>query len=132
MNPAAILVIDDDEEDRMILKDSFPPHLVDAVSFFESGEAVLNYLVNVKDEMQLPRLVISDLNMPVINGLDLLKKVKAHPVYKEIEFVILSTAAKKSNETACLQLGASAYFEKPYSRNEFRVLAQEFIKLAQL
>jgi CheY-like chemotaxis protein len=127
-----ILIVDDDSDDRMILKDSFDPGLLPAIAFFETGDSLLAYLNSIEDVSTLPRLIISDLNMPRMDGLEMIKKLKQHPKYERIPIVILSTAGKNTHEQICLRLGASAYYEKPDSYTALKGLLQKFIGMAQL
>ena len=63
-------------------------------------------------------LIITDINMPDINGLELLSFVKSNPAYKEIPLIIVSTEKSEEDKKRGLALGASSYIIKPFSKEE--------------
>jgi two-component system chemotaxis response regulator CheY len=69
-------------------------------------------------------LIITDINMPDINGLELISFVRGHPQYKDIPLIIVSTESSEEDRKRGLALGASGYVVKPFKGNEL----QELIK----
>jgi CheY-like chemotaxis protein len=132
MQHAAILIVDDDADDREIVQECFEAGGISNVDFFESGSAILNYLNAITDHADLPRLIISDLNMPAITGIDLLKSIKRNPAFKFIDVVILSTTDKEDYMQECLRFGARACFTKPYTYSELTELRDQFSDMAAL
>ncbi len=63
-------------------------------------------------------LIITDINMPDINGLELIGFVRSNPAYKDIPLVIVSTEKSDEDKKRGLALGASAYVVKPFSKEE--------------
>lgn len=63
-------------------------------------------------------LIITDINMPDINGLELISFVKANPAYREIPLVIVSTERSEEDKKRGLALGAAAYIVKPFEKSE--------------
>jgi two-component system chemotaxis response regulator CheY len=61
------------------------------------------------------RLVVLDLNMPDMHGLDVLKFVRSHSQYKNLPVVVLTTRGDATSRDAALRAGASAYLTKPFS-----------------
>lgn len=106
-----ILVIDDDEEDRMLIQHGFNENNFNNVVLFEDGHAALKYLSF--EAKQLPALIVSDFNMPKITGLELLSIIKQTEHLKDIDVVIMSTADIKSQIENCKRLGAIDYIIKP-------------------
>lgn len=113
-----IWIADDDPDDRMIIKEAFEEnHCNNPISFFEDGEKVLNQLreeVN-HDEIDFPSLLILDLNMPKVNGLELLTLLKKNDRTKHIPVIILTTSKSKSDKQKIIEIGAEDYITKPYS-----------------
>ena len=74
----------------------------------------------------LPRekvdLVITDINMPDINGLELISFVRSNPLYKETPLVIVSTEGSRRDREKGLALGADAYLVKPFQPEELQQL----------
>ena len=60
-------------------------------------------------------LIILDINMPRLTGLQVLDLVKKKSPYKEIPVVVVSIEDKEENKARCLQAGAAAYFKKPFN-----------------
>lgn len=79
----------------------------------------------------LPRekvdLVITDINMPDINGLELVNFVKQNPNYKETPLIIISTEGSERDREKGLALGADAYLVKPFSPEELQNLIGQFL-----
>ena len=63
-------------------------------------------------------LILLDLNMPRMSGLELLGHLKQDPVFKEIPVVIVSTEGKEADTERGLEAGAAAYITKPFQREE--------------
>jgi two-component system, chemotaxis family, chemotaxis protein CheY len=79
----------------------------------------------------LPRekvdLVITDINMPDINGLELVSFIKANPNYKSTPLLIVSTEGSERDREKGLSLGADAYLVKPFSPDELQALVKRFL-----
>ncbi|OGS21031.1 MAG: hypothetical protein A2252_03800 [Elusimicrobia bacterium RIFOXYA2_FULL_39_19] len=60
-----------------------------------------------------PDLIVLDLRMPKLNGLEILKIIKANPEFKSIKIIILTASDKKENRTAAISMGADAFLSKP-------------------
>jgi CheY-like chemotaxis protein len=77
-----------------------------AVYIFKSGKEVLKFLENVDGNI-LPLLIVSNKNMPLISGGDILVAVRSHPFFKNVPVVLYNTSFTKSDEDFCDNLGAS-------------------------
>jgi len=131
MEPNSILVVDDDSDDRFLLKTAFNDlGYTNLVCFAESGEKALNYLEGALEIKELPRLVVLDLNMPKMTGTQLLKRIKSHTVYKDIDVIIFSTAVNDFEKNECLSSGAVGYLVKPINYNGFLETVQSFHAIA--
>ncbi len=79
----------------------------------------------------LPRnqvdLVITDINMPDINGLELVSFIKQNPNYRNIPLFIVSTEGHERDKQKGLALGAEAYLVKPFSPQELQALVRQFL-----
>lgn len=63
-------------------------------------------------------LIITDINMPDINGLELISFVRSSPAYKEIPLIIVSTEKSDEDKKRGLALGASSYIVKPFTKED--------------
>ena len=83
----------------------------------------------------LPReqfdLIITDINMPDINGLELVSFVKNNAAYRDIPLVIVSTEGSERDRDKGLGLGADAYLVKPFDPEALRDLAQRLLEGAE-
>lgn len=79
----------------------------------------------------LPRqsfdLVITDINMPDINGLELVNFVKKNAEYKDIPLIIISTEGSERDRDKGIALGANAYLVKPFSPVELQKLVKQYL-----
>lgn len=73
-------------------------------------------------------LIITDINMPDINGLEIVNFVKNHPNYRTIPLIIVSTEQSEEDIQKGLALGASAYVTKPFKPDELRKTVQGLLK----
>ncbi len=73
-------------------------------------------------------LIITDINMPDINGLELIGFVKSNPAYKDIPLIIVSTEKSDEDKKRGMALGASGYVVKPFTKDELMVMVQRVLK----
>jgi two-component system, chemotaxis family, chemotaxis protein CheY len=63
-------------------------------------------------------LLLLDINMPVMNGLELLQRMKSEPSYRDIPVIVITTQGKEEDVARCMALGASACLHKPFQTPE--------------
>jgi two-component system chemotaxis response regulator CheY len=73
-------------------------------------------------------LIITDINMPDINGLELIGFVKSNPEYKDIPLVIVSTEKSDEDKKRGLALGASGYVVKPFTKKDLMSMIQNVLE----
>lgn len=129
-----ILLVEDDPEDRLIFNDSFTElGAENLVEYENNGENALLHLEDCYDKHQLPNLIILDLNMPGMNGTQILRVIKNDERFRKIRVLIYSTSINKIEKEQCLLLGAEDYILKPLTYSEsmnkachFRDICMEF------
>src|SRR6185436_9384889 len=105
INP--ILIVDDDVEDHMMLDEYFREvGISDKVTFLINGQLALQYLDSIEDASQLPKLLVLDLNMPILTGSQVLQQIKQTPRLKNIPVIIFSTSVNENEKKKCLSSGA--------------------------
>ena len=114
-----IMVIDDDIDDQLILKDYFneagiPEH---EAYFFANGRSGVEYLAGVKTD-GLPEVIVLDMNMPIMNGVQTLLYLKQDPGLRKIPVIIYSTSDNDQEKRKGLSLGATEYIVKPMGYSE--------------
>ncbi|HYH15705.1 MAG TPA: response regulator, partial [Flavisolibacter sp.] len=87
-----ILVVDDDSDDREIMNEAFQMQGSSDHLILASAAEVFTYLQLVENDEDLPRLIITDLNMPGISGYELLQALKGMQRYKHIDVFVYSTS----------------------------------------
>lgn len=73
-------------------------------------------------------LIITDINMPDINGLELISFVRENPIYHDIPTVIISTEDSAEDRKRGMELGAEEYIVKPFTAEELRVAVERVLK----
>lgn len=91
-----------------------------------SGTEALEYLNHSKNNGGLPCLIILDMNMPILSGIDTIKEIKKDKDYDHIPIVVFSTAREMKEGDELEKLGV-ACFVKPNSYEEMKKLAGQFI-----
>lgn len=123
----SVIMIDDDADDyyliSTVLKASYPKYEV--IPIYDSSQA-LRQLGALRD---LPAFLLLDLNMPVKNGFDVLKEVRALPRYDALPIVIFSSSSNPRDLTRCRELGATDYIEKPTSYKGLHQVVEKTLRL---
>ena len=101
-----VLIVDDEPMSRMLLESIL--ELVFTCATAESGEEAISYC-----ESNLPDLVLLDMNMPDINGLDVCTALKASPETNHIPVIFVTSTMDIESENACWEVGASDFVMKP-------------------
>jgi len=117
-NSKPILLVEDDRVDAMTVKRALGDlKITNPVAEVTNGEETLEYLINESNVK--PCLILLDLNMPKMNGLEFLKVIKADDTLKSIPVFVLTTSTAKEDTTESLRLGASRYMVKSIDYEEF-------------
>jgi len=74
-------------------------------------------------------IILTDINMPDINGLELLSFLKNHPYYRSIPVVIISTEKSEADQKRGLELGADEYVTKPFEPGELEKIIRRLLKI---
>jgi CheY-like chemotaxis protein len=113
-----ILLVDDSPTDvELTLAALARHHLANQVVVARDGEEALNYLYRrglfVHDPPGLPAMILLDIKMPKIDGLEVLRQLKADPALSHIPVVILTSSRESPDRSACYRLGITSYVTKP-------------------
>lgn len=81
---------------------------------------------------QSPDLIISDIMMPVMNGLEFLEAIRAHPTMKTLPVIFLSARAGEEEKVSGIGIGADDYLTKPFSAAELQARVQTQLNLAEM
>lgn len=123
-----IVIAEDDSDDSEVIVESFLNHpLFSKVETVRNGQELLDYLTN--KENVTPDLILTDLNMPIINGLEVLKEICGNPEFNKIATFAYSTSSSEIYKTKCIEFGAKAFLTKPCEINEFDEIPQKIIQV---
>ncbi|MGZ3837541.1 MAG: response regulator [Flavisolibacter sp.] len=112
-NKKHILIIDDDADDREIVRDAFAKTSEDPeYIFLENGDTVLEYLDQNRNN-GLPSLILMDLNMPGKDGRDILKEIKSSREFTHIPVIVFTTSSSIRDRSMVYELGANCFLTKP-------------------
>jgi DNA-binding response OmpR family regulator len=111
-SPVTVLLVEDDPAHAEITERNLEPFLDEGkVVWARDGQEAIRHLS--ESGARSPDLMVVDLHMPRINGLDLLRLVRANEHWKRIPVVILTTSEAETDVAAAYELGASGYLVKP-------------------
>lgn len=120
-----VLVIDDEEDIRLLLKTTLAmKHTVETA---ENGMDALDKI----DDFN-PDFVLSDINMPVMNGLETIEAIRRHPRFRDIPVFFLTGEKDKNLPKKAFGLGANLFLRKPIEPQQLLKTVDYFVKEAQL
>jgi CheY-like chemotaxis protein len=125
-----IVYADDDHEDQEVLKEVVAQ--IDSrleVVTLDGGQQLLDYLASLKEGQSFPCLVVVDVNMPKMDGIETLRELKSHELYKKLPVIVFSTFDNLLSVQMAQKLGAIDYIKKPVTYERFRQVARRFIDI---
>jgi two-component system, response regulator len=125
MNRKKILLVEDNLSDIALTKLAIDKsRIANELVVIENGQDALDYLFGRgkyanQDLHQLPALVLLDINLPVVNGLEVLRKIRGNEVTKRLPVVMLTTSKEEQDIAQSYNLGANSYIQKPVDFFQF-------------
>lgn len=117
-NSKPVLLVEDDQVDAMTVQRSFKDlKVLNKLVHKVDGREALEYLQN--DGSDMPCVVLLDLNMPRMNGIEFLKVVKADKKLKKIPVIVLTTSIAEKDVTESFNLSVAGYIVKPVDYKNF-------------
>ena len=138
MNDGVILLIEDDEDDvTLTLRALQQNDITNEVVVAADGELALNRLFPPDgSEPLLPALILLDINIPKVGGLEVLRTIRADPATRMLPVVMLTTSSEERDIIESYQLGANSYVRKPVSFGQFveatRLLGLYWLRVNEL
>src|SRR5258705_5529718 len=116
-----ILVVEDQEDNRQILRDllSSADYEMDEA---ENGEEALAAVAK-----QRPDLILMDIQLPVMDGYEATRRIRANPDLKTIPIIAVTSYALAGDEAKALAAGCNAYVTKPFSPRHLLAKVREFL-----
>jgi two-component system cell cycle response regulator DivK len=116
-----ILVVEDQEDNRRILRD-----LLDSAGF-EMIEAGDGQQALVAAEQHRPDLILMDIQLPVLDGYEATRRIKANPALNTIPIIVVTSYALSGDEGKARAAGCDAYVTKPYSPRQLLAKIREYL-----
>ena len=122
-----ILLVEDSPDDRELMKLAFSKVKVDRnLIIVSSGAEALSYLQQQIDgQKSLPALVILDLNLPKINGIEILQKIRASPKTRILPVIMLSSSNEPQDLIDSYINGCNSYIRKPIHFTQLQAFVRE-------
>ena len=117
-NPIEIILVEDNPDDvEMTLVGLKEHHLANCVRVLEDGEAALRYIL--QEAETCPRVILLDLKLPKIDGIEVLRRVRADKRAKLTPVVVLTSSSEERDRIESYKLGVNSYIVKPVNFDKF-------------
>ena len=114
-----ILLVEDNPDDAGLAIHALKKHnLANKVLHLQDGEEALNYLFS-HERTSIPKVILLDLKMPKVDGIEVLRKLKSDERRKVIPVVVLTSSREDRDIREAYQLGVNAYIVKPVDFDQF-------------
>ena len=121
-----ILLVEDSPVDIDLTLRAFKKNnLKNPIEVARDGEEALNWIQKWDNGEPTPIVILLDLNLPRYNGLEVLKELKTHDIYKTIPVIILTTSSESKDIEPAYKLGANSYIVKPVELDKFIEVAAQ-------
>jgi len=114
-----VLIEDDPGHARLIEKNVRRAGVANPLVHFPDGTSAIEWLFGKTGEQRGPILVLLDLNLPDMNGLDILARIKADETMRRAPVIVLTTTDDKAEIQRCYDLGCNVYITKPVEYEGF-------------
>lgn len=124
--PGTILLVEDSDDDVALTMRAFRKALIgNPIHVVNDGRAAIDYLESRVESAgltadELPCLVLLDLQLPLVSGLDVLRAIRASPATRLLPVVILTSSSEERDLVDGYRLGANSYIRKPVDLAQFQ------------
>lgn len=123
MKPISILLVEDNPQDVELTFRAFRKRkFMNPIHVARDGEEALDYIHrrgHFAQDAPVPGLILLDLKLPKIHGLQVLQEIKTHPVYRTVPVVVLTSSQEDADIQRSYELGANSYIVKPVEFEKF-------------
>ncbi len=129
--PSEILLVEDNQDHAELVMRSLESHrFANKIHHLADGESALDFLFRRGDfgganKSSRPHMVLLDLGLPKVPGLDVLREIRAAPELDEMPVVVLSTSKAESDVREAYRLHANSYLVKPHDFKSFTELMED-------
>jgi CheY-like chemotaxis protein len=129
LEPTRILLVEDDPNDIELVQLALNGHnIVNQMDVVTDGEQALRYLLGqdgILPASSLPRLVLLDLKLPKVSGIEVLRQIRENPRTRRLVVVMMTSSQEDADLNACYDLGVNSYIVKPLDFQQFLAVAQQ-------
>ena len=128
MREKTILLVEDNPDDvALTLRALKMNHILNKVIVARDGSEALDFLFGTGDSppIETPELILMDINMPRINGLEVLERIRDNERTKLLPVVVLTTSDEDRDRIDSYRLGANSYISKPVEFAEFNKVVKQ-------
>jgi len=131
LNPVDILLVEDNPDDiELTLYALKRNNIVNTVHVVRDGEEALDFIFcrgpyNSRQFTESPRVILLDLKLPKIDGLQVLRLVKGDPRTKAVPVVVMTSSKEQRDMVEGYHLGVNSYIQKPVDFDEFRSIIKQ-------
>lgn len=127
--PTRMLLVEDDPHDIELIQLALEAYnFVNRIDIVEDGEQALHYLFGTENRPRtqpLPRLILLDLKLPKINGIQVLEAIRRHPQTQTLVVVVMTSSLEDRDLETCYNLNVNSYIVKPFNFQQFIEVAQQ-------
>ncbi|MEO6287554.1 MAG: response regulator [Dyadobacter sp.] len=121
-----IYLVDDDQDDRFFIKEAIQGADISLqIVEVENGLDLLDLIQ--KQEAPIASLILLDMNMPKMNGLETVSAIRSYPALSAIPVIMISTSSNATLIATAYKAGVSGFLTKPSTFEEFNLLAREIV-----
>ena len=126
-----ILLVEDNQSDAILTMHALEKSkLANRIDIVRDGEEALDFLLcrgkfENRSIERVPSLILLDLKLPKIDGLEVLREIKSNPITRSIPVVVLTTSKEERDLVKSYQLGVNSYIQKPVNFAEFQEIVRQ-------
>ncbi|MCU7916003.1 MAG: response regulator [Candidatus Thiodiazotropha sp. (ex Gloverina cf. vestifex)] len=121
-----ILLVEDNPDDELLAMRALKKNnILNEVRVARDGAEALDYLEGLTEEETLPELILLDLQLPRVSGLEVLKAIRDNPRTQLLPVVILTSSDEEKDLVSSYKLGANSYIRKPVDFSQFVEAVQQ-------
>jgi two-component system response regulator len=131
LSKTTVLLVEDNDDDIQLTKRAFNKHhIANELHVMTDGQQAVDFLFAAgqyaqRDPEDLPHVVLLDLKLPRLDGLEVLRRIRENPRTRYLPVVVLTSSNEERDLVESYRLGANSYVRKPVDFEQFAVAAQQ-------
>ena len=126
-NGKRILIVEDQPANQMLMTE-YLESLGYFIELISDGQIMLDTIQsNLITEKMLPDLILMDIQLPHVDGFELIRQIKAHPLWQRVPTIAVTALAMRGDRDLCIAAGAETYLSKPFNLTELSSSIQSII-----